>query len=100
MFLTRSIRGAGLAGTVLLFGLFHGAVQAQSAADNIRPVGQVCLAGQACVGTTAGNGSTAAAPVVAAAPEPVAAARDPEPVEEEPAEDASAPHSRKRHRGH
>ncbi|NKB34737.1 MAG: hypothetical protein GKR91_16710 [Pseudomonadales bacterium] len=28
---------------------------AQSAADNIRPVGQVCLAGQACVGAPAGG---------------------------------------------
>lgn len=39
---------------------------AQSVADNIRPVGQVCLAGQSCVGTsgnTAGSSSTAAAVV-------------------------------------
>jgi cytochrome c5 len=39
---------------------------AQSVADNIRPVGQVCLAGQACVGTsgnTAGSSSPAAAVV-------------------------------------
>ncbi len=41
--------------------------QAQSVADNIRPVGQVCLAGQACVGTTGGNNSSAAAPAPAAA---------------------------------
>ncbi|MDA0688478.1 MAG: c-type cytochrome [Proteobacteria bacterium] len=36
---------------------------AQSVADNIRPVGQVCLAGQPCVGTsgnTAGSSSPAA----------------------------------------
>jgi len=39
---------------------------AQSVADNIRPVGQVCLAGQSCVGTsgnTAGSSSPAAAVV-------------------------------------
>ena len=29
-------------------------VSAQNVADNIRPVGSVCLAGQACVGTVAG----------------------------------------------
>jgi pseudoazurin len=32
-------------------------VSAQSVAENIRPVSQVCVTGQACVGTTAGSGS-------------------------------------------
>lgn len=43
---------------------------AQSVADNIRPVGQVCLAGQPCVGTsgnTAGMSNSAPAVVEAAA---------------------------------
>ena len=50
--------------------------QAQSVADNIRPVGQVCLAGQSCVGTTAGNNA------VASTPAPTAAAAVVEAVEE------------------
>ena len=37
--------------------LFSATVSAQSVADNIRPVGQVCLAGQACESTTGGAGS-------------------------------------------
>lgn len=32
----------------------------QSIEDNVRPVGQVCLAGQPCVGSTAGTAATAA----------------------------------------
>jgi cytochrome c5 len=36
------------------------AVAQQSIEDNVRPVGQVCLAGQPCVGTTAGRAATAA----------------------------------------
>jgi len=32
----------------------------QSIEDNVRPVGQVCLAGQPCVGSTAGTSATAA----------------------------------------
>jgi len=68
----------------LLFTLGSGAlllngVHAQSAADNIRPVGQVCLAGQPCVGTTgaistaAGNEPASPAAAPAAVAEPVAA---------------------------
>ena len=34
--------------------LLSHSVSAQNVADNIRPVGSVCLAGQACVGTVAG----------------------------------------------
>lgn len=71
-----------------------GGVSAQSAAENIMPVGRVCLAGQACVGNTAGaafgNAATATAPVASApapaaveqapvAPAPVAAAAAPAP---------------------
>jgi len=39
-------------GIVAIFAMISGA-SAQSAADNIRPVSQVCLAGQACVGQPA-----------------------------------------------
>jgi cytochrome c5 len=45
-------------------------VSAQSAAENIRPVGQVCLQGQPCVGTTGSAGSSASVP---ADPAPAAA---------------------------
>jgi len=34
--------------------LLSHSVSAQNVADNIRPVGSICLAGQACVGTAAG----------------------------------------------
>lgn len=85
MKLTRSIRQAALAGSVVLVSLIQSGVLAQSAVDNIRPVGQVCMAGQPCVGSTVGGGaapaaSTAAA-AVAAAPEPATPA-EPEPVAE------------------
>lgn len=46
------------------------AVAQQSIEDNVRPVGQVCLAGQSCVGSTAGNVAPAASAPLAA---PVAA---------------------------
>lgn len=62
---------------------------AQSAADNVRPVGEVCLQGQACVGQVAGGGSsqpqssapantasTAPAAPAASAPEPATAVAD------------------------
>jgi cytochrome c5 len=42
----------------------------QSIEDNVRPVGQVCLAGQSCVGSTVGTAPAAAPSAVA----PVAAA--------------------------
>ena len=48
-----------------------GGANAQTAADNIRPARQVCLAGQPCVGNKVGM-ATIAAPAPAA--EPVAAA--------------------------
>jgi len=40
---------------------------AQNVADNIRPVGSVCMAGQPCVGTTAGNAGSSAMPAPATA---------------------------------
>jgi len=40
---------------------------AQNIADNIRPVGSVCMIGQACVGTTAGKSGGVAMPARAAA---------------------------------
>jgi cytochrome c5 len=73
----RSIRllGAILANLVVI-ALFSSTASAQSAADNIRPVGQVCMADQPCVGSKAGGaGSSSAAmattPRAAAAPAPV-----------------------------
>lgn len=64
--------------------MISGSVSAQSVEENVRPVGQVCLANQACVGTTGINtgtntGASRAQPAAAAAqttsqPEPVAAA--------------------------
>lgn len=57
----------------------------QSVEDNIRPIGQVCLAGQACAGSASGNAASApaaaapapaAAPAVAAAPAAAPAASD------------------------
>lgn len=55
----------------LLFG--NSAVAQQSIEDNVRPVGQVCLAGQPCVGSTAGRAQSAPAPEPSVAA-PVAAA--------------------------
>ena len=53
---------------VALLSLFSvsNSASAQNVADNIRPVGSVCVAGQACVGTVA---STAAVPEMAAVEE-------------------------------
>jgi len=63
--------------------LLSHSVSAQNVADNIRPVGSICLAGQACVGTVAGamneaSGADAAEPVIEAAAE---AAADAAPME-------------------
>ncbi len=54
--------------------LFSATVSAQSVADNIRPVGQVCLAGQACDSTTGGAESEPGrlAPLVALSDTPLA----------------------------
>ena len=64
--------------TSLLFTVAStGTANAQTAADNIRPARQVCLAGQPCVGSKASMASEVAAAPVAAAPmaaEPMAAA--------------------------
>ena len=55
-----------------------GSALAQSAADNIRPAGQVCMQGQSCVGQPAGGASAAApaaaAPVASSAPAAAASA--------------------------
>ena len=63
--------------------LLSHSVSAQNVADNIRPVGSICLAGQACVGTVAGamneaSGADAAEPAIEAAAE---AAADAAPME-------------------
>ncbi|MEK9871834.1 MAG: c-type cytochrome [Gammaproteobacteria bacterium] len=56
--------------------LLSHSVSAQNVADNIRPVGSVCLAGQACVGSVAGamtdsSVADAAGPAIEAAVAPV-----------------------------
>jgi len=51
-----------------------GGANAQTAADNIRPARQVCLAGQPCVGNKAESNVGMAAEVAPVAAEPVAAA--------------------------
>lgn len=58
-----------------------GSASAQSAADNIRPVAQVCMQGQPCVGQPAGGATVSAAtaeepaaPAATASAEPAAAA--------------------------
>ena len=51
-----------------------GGANAQTAADNIRPARQVCLAGQPCVGNKAESNVDMAAEVAPVAAEPVAAA--------------------------
>ncbi|MCG8413797.1 MAG: c-type cytochrome [Pseudomonadales bacterium] len=95
MKLTRSIRKLlALTGLAVLGSLIQSAAMAQSTADNIRPVGQVCMAGQPCEGSTAGGGSAVAgsapAASVAAAPEPAAPAAAEETVVEETTEVAAA----------
>ena len=86
-------RGASL--LLLASTLMSHFVSAQNVADNIRPVGSICMTGQACVGEVAGAMAEASAvdtaePVVEA--EVVEAATVPEMVEEaavEPAADNS-----------
>ncbi len=81
MLLSRYIRSTVFMAVLSMAGLLQTAAHAQSAADNIRPVGRVCLAGQPCVGTTAMTAMDVAP--VAAATE--TAAPISEPVEPEPA---------------
>ncbi len=67
-------------------------VFAQNVADNIRPVGSICLVGQACVGTVAGAMAEASSEVsVAGSEEPVKVADDAEVAEAavEPSADAA-----------
>ena len=57
-------------------------VFAQNVADNIRPVGSICLVGQACVGTVAGAMANASSQAILADPEePAEVAEDTEVVE-------------------
>lgn len=58
---------------------------AQSVADNIRPVSQVCIAGQPCVGQTVGSAEVVAEPPVQSAPEPATPATIEETAQPEPA---------------
>lgn len=71
-----------------------GSALAQSAADNIRPAGQVCMQGQSCVGQPAGgaaSAATAATPAAApAASAPAAAAPAAAAVAAAPASDFDA----------
>lgn len=59
---SRILRGLAILLTVCTGAVMFNTVSAQSAADNIRPVGQVCLQGQPCVGTTGSEGTSASAP--------------------------------------
>ena len=59
-------RGIGAMALLAAIVLPHSA-SAQNTADNIRPVGSVCMAGQPCVGTTAGNVGGSAMPETTAA---------------------------------
>ena len=73
--------------------LLSHSVSAQNVADNIRPVGSICLAGQACVGTVAGamteaSVADAAEPALEAAAATVAEAAE---VAEEATEAAAEP---------
>jgi cytochrome c5 len=61
------------------------AASAQSAVDNIRPVGQVCMAGQPCEGQPMGDASAASS---SAASAPAAAAQPADPAPEPAAEES------------
>lgn len=67
-------RAAALAALAVLSLTWLQAAQAQSVAENVRPVAKVCLSGQPCVGSMSGDAvaaSSAAPAVVAAAVEMV-----------------------------
>jgi len=59
-------RGFGATALLAAIVLPHSAY-AQNVADNIRPVGSVCMAGQPCVGATAGNAGSSAMPAATTA---------------------------------
>lgn len=59
-------RGLGATALLAAIVLPHSAY-AQNVADNIRPVGSVCMAGQPCVGATAGNAGSSAMPAATTA---------------------------------
>ncbi|MDA1372686.1 MAG: c-type cytochrome [Proteobacteria bacterium] len=64
--------GSLLLGGMTVLMLLSANVAAQSVAENIRPVAQVCLAGQPCVGST-GRSTSGVSPVVATTAAPPAA---------------------------
>ena len=59
-------RGFGATALLAAIVLPHSAY-AQNVADNIRPVGSVCMADQPCVGATAGNAGSSAMPAATTA---------------------------------
>lgn len=59
-------RGLGATALLAAIVLPHSAY-AQNVADNIRPIGSVCMAGQPCVGATAGNAGSSAMPAATTA---------------------------------
>ncbi len=74
MISSRYLRALALLFTACSGAWWLNMAHAQSAADNIRPVGQVCLAGQPCVGTTGATGAAVAnEPAAPATPAPAAA---------------------------
>lgn len=68
---TKSYLRLSLVGSALALILSSGAVLAQSVEDNLRPVGQVCLAGQPCVGTARNAAASESSPVAEAIAETV-----------------------------
>jgi len=60
---TKSYLRLSLVGSALALILSSGAVLAQSVEDNLRPVGQVCLADQPCVGTARNGAASESSPV-------------------------------------
>lgn len=59
-------RGFGATSLLAAIALPHSAYS-QNVADNIRPVGSVCMVGQPCVGATAGNAGSSAMPAATTA---------------------------------
>ncbi|MFK7865738.1 MAG: cytochrome c5 family protein [Pseudohongiellaceae bacterium] len=66
-------RAAAILATAVLSLTGFQAAQAQSVADNIRPVAKVCLEGQSCVGSAVGGSSVAMPATTATTSAPAAA---------------------------
>ena len=87
-------RAAALPSALLLVAWMVSApALAQSAAENIQPVGQVCLAGQSCVGQpvagSSASGGNTAAPATESAPAQTAPAQQAAPADPAPSAQAA-----------